>query len=772
MDFIDLIIIALFLIATFSIGVYYGRGIKTFQTYAVGSRKMSVPVITLSLLATTYGGGILSSAPNDYYHLGLYAFMMDLASPINFYFASRFVLSRMKEFIYNLSIAESMGVIYGPVVRVVTALFGIVMTVSLLTVQVKFGQIVITELLSSHTTDLPSHYTAIALLILSLLFIGYATFGGARSVAVTDVYQFLLFGLCFPVLIFLFLNHTKDFIAGWQKLIALPVYNPIKVFQWNDILKGILIYIFYRTIFPFDPARIHRFYMSSSPQQAVKVFNRSALIRVLLAFLFLSLAISLHISGHVIDRNCNVMRYIIKLAYFPGMHGILVSVIMALLMSTADSNLHVASVLFANDIYPVLIGGNPSLKIIRTASVTIGIVSVIVAWHTSDALIPFLYKAVSVYGPVVTVPFIMTCLGFRPRSIVVLLNMLVHAMVASYRIYVGYVGSEKLVFESIILSVLSLLVAHYILPKKACTGWIGIKDSSIWDLQNQVIKRWLLKQSRKWIGYFNTDYWKAIFPRKQSTFVWLGGYMIISTLIMLYCIKQHYFWPYIYSYMTVMVIGSIIVLYPALHCYQEGGVRLLRKLWPVLLFLLLFVFSMQFLKLSHYRPIVCALWVVNLCLAIVLLSLEIGIMMSFVAIMLHNIVPPSISFRELSLAGFTMLSMEHVLAMLLTTAVVVGFGTYKYLRDQSASKFKVMNLARNYEHTIGIEAIYNKANCHRIDSYYGNQLFQEMIAKLEASHDYLVKHGQQELIQDIAMLRQSMYGFHELFLQKSKTKIV
>ncbi|WP_162534198.1 hypothetical protein [Candidatus Cardinium hertigii] len=112
--------------------------------------------------------------------------------------------------------------------------------------------------------------------------------------------------------------------------------------------------------------------------------------------------------------------------------------------------------------------------------------------------------------------------------------------------------------------------------------------------------------------------------------------------------------------------------------------------------------------------------------------------------------------------------MEHVLAMLLTTAVVVGFGTYKYLRDLSASKFKVMNLARNYAHAIGIEAIYNKANCHRIDSYYGNQLFQEMIAKLEASHDYLVKHGQQELIQDIAMLRQSMHGFHELFLQKSK----
>ncbi|AWN81596.1 hypothetical protein [Candidatus Cardinium hertigii] len=224
---IDLLIIGLFLLITLIIGLYYDRGIKTFQDYAVGNKKMSTMVITLSLIATTYGGSILSSRPEGYYRSGLHALIMDLASPINFYIASRFILLRMKEFVNHFSIAESMGSMYGAVVRVVTAIFGIMITVSLLTVQVKVGQIVITSLLPS---TIASDHATMALTMLSLLFIGYTTLGGSRSVAITDVYQFLLFGLCFPMLIPLFLYHAEDLGSGYQKLMRLPTFNPNSVF--------------------------------------------------------------------------------------------------------------------------------------------------------------------------------------------------------------------------------------------------------------------------------------------------------------------------------------------------------------------------------------------------------------------------------------------------------------------------------------------------------------------------------------------------------------
>lgn len=148
MHAIDLIIIGVFLVITLVIGLYYSKGIATFKDYAVGSSNMSTLVITVSLIATTYDGGILNSRLDGYYRRGLYMLIMDLASPVSFYFASRFIILRMKEFIGDLSIAESMGKLYGTTVRIITAIMGIIMTIAILAVQFKVGLLVVTSLFS------------------------------------------------------------------------------------------------------------------------------------------------------------------------------------------------------------------------------------------------------------------------------------------------------------------------------------------------------------------------------------------------------------------------------------------------------------------------------------------------------------------------------------------------------------------------------------------------------------------------------------------------
>ena len=89
---VNLIIVGAFLSVTLAVGIYHGKGIKTFQDYAVGNRKMSTTVVALSLIATIYGGGILSSRLDVYYRQGFYALILDLTSPINIYLASRFFI--------------------------------------------------------------------------------------------------------------------------------------------------------------------------------------------------------------------------------------------------------------------------------------------------------------------------------------------------------------------------------------------------------------------------------------------------------------------------------------------------------------------------------------------------------------------------------------------------------------------------------------------------------------------------------------------------------
>ncbi|AWN81589.1 sodium:solute symporter family protein [Candidatus Cardinium hertigii] len=770
---IDLLIIGLFLLVTLIIGLYYGRGIKTFQDYAVGNRKVSTMVITLSMIATIYDGGILHSRLEAYYRQGVYALLLDLSSALNLYLASRFIISRMKEFIGHASIAESMGSLYGPIVRMVSGLLGIMMAIAILAAQVKIALNITQKLLPGiHTWPIHSTIVWVSLVIL------YASFGGARSVAITDVYQFLLFGLCFPLLIFICLFYTNPETLGWQKLIDIPSFNIRKVFTWNDTLANVLACFILRSMIIFDPARIQRFYMSFSITQAIKVFNQTAISRIIIPLLFLSVAIALHVGNYNIESGYNVLYYIIDFAHFPGVKGIFITVIFALLMSTADSNLHAASVLFANDVGPFLskrtkhLGKQPSIKVVRVASILIGLISLVVALHTTHVM-HLLIDAAHIYGTTVAIPFIMACLGFRPRLMVVLCSICINAAIAiTYICYNSAQGSiltnlnpfEAIVLEGqkafvfLMVSACILLALHYLLPKLPGTGWIGIPDSSAWDLQNQITKRWWLTRMQRFKMFCTRSYRISVFPTQERTFVAVGCYTIINAIIALCFIQRQYFLPYVYLYMAVMALGTILALYPALHAYQKGGTPLLHNLWPMLLFLLLFIAPLQFAKLGHYSPMVCALWVSNLGLGIVLLSLETSSILLAVALGIHQAIPPYTTCLALASWG---LSIELVLASMLITAAIIGLGIYKYLRDKATAKLNIIELTRTYEQRISLEAIYSQAHWARLDATAGGTLLREMGHALQEISEVLYKQNPTGLRNEIVSFNKKLQKFSD-----------
>ncbi|MDD9140183.1 MAG: hypothetical protein NQ127_04710, partial [Candidatus Cardinium sp.] len=120
-----------------------------------------------------------------------------------------------------------------------------------------------------------------------------------------------------------------------------------------------------------------------------------------------------------------------------------------------------------------------------------------------------------------------------------------------------------------------------LLPKRPHTGWVGIPDSSAWDLQNQITKRWWSARVQQFKILFTRSYRVSIFPTQERTFVAVGSYTILNAIIALCFIQRQYFLPYVYLYMAMMALGTILALYPALHAYQKGGTPLLHGLWPM-----------------------------------------------------------------------------------------------------------------------------------------------------------------------------------------------
>ncbi|WP_243517668.1 MULTISPECIES: sodium:solute symporter, partial [unclassified Candidatus Cardinium] len=453
----QLLHIIVFLVTTLAIGLYCSKSVTTFKDYAVGSRNMSTWVVTISLIATIYGGNFLHTQLTGYYYQGLYMLILSLGSPLRFYLASRFIIVRMKEWLGDYSIAESMGRLCGRSVRILTAIFGIVVTIAKVSAQFKISLIIIESITSCNAPAYSNYYTV----ILGLLVTAYTILGGARSVALTDVYQFCFFTVCLPILTFTLLYNGKNQWINWQKFVNMSQFNLSQVATWDisptwdNSLVHLFTYFIWHSIFTFDPAQIQRFYMSSSIQQATKVFFKSGTIRIVFSFLFLVVIAALYTSGNSVPPKQKILDYIMQLNHFPGIKGLLITSVIALCISTVDAYLHTGSVLFANDIWPFITGSRErtdkySLRVVRISSGLIGIATILITLHMSN-IRQFLNKVFYFYTPSVTVPMIMACFGFRPRSAAVLWSMGINTAMTVYHIFIkGQPIRERDVFLSLI----------------------------------------------------------------------------------------------------------------------------------------------------------------------------------------------------------------------------------------------------------------------------------------------------------------------------------
>ncbi|WP_339043916.1 hypothetical protein [Cardinium endosymbiont of Tipula unca] len=132
----------------------------------------------------------------------------------------------------------------------------------------------------------------------------YAALGGARSVAMTDVFQFLCFGCALPIIGYLLLRYAKIPLAdGWAYFKQLPAtvyrYGPhifsIQEFR-NKALRAIV------ALFSmFSPLAIQRFYMAKSVQQSQKVVLAYVAARAYVYLSMFCLAVLLYLGGACVE---------------------------------------------------------------------------------------------------------------------------------------------------------------------------------------------------------------------------------------------------------------------------------------------------------------------------------------------------------------------------------------------------------------------------------------------------------------------------------------
>lgn len=235
---------------------------------------------------------------------------------------------------------------------------------------------------------------SLAMLIFAVILISYTFFGGFKAVCWTDFFQgmiMLVALLAVPIVILV----TKD--LDYSKLDVVYSYldggalkecvftsNPFKA-SWQEVVSGLTWGLGY-----FGMPHILVRFMSIKNSKLIK---KSATIGIVWVLLTLGAAIAIAYFGRILvgaellpDGNQKLIFIKLVRMIFPGfVAGVLLSAIVAAAMSTADSQLLVASSSFTSDIYkPVFRKSCSDKEILWVGRLVVLIVAVVAYFIASS----------------------------------------------------------------------------------------------------------------------------------------------------------------------------------------------------------------------------------------------------------------------------------------------------------------------------------------------------------------------------------------------------
>lgn len=463
---VDALIFVCFLAVNLCVGLYFGRGVTTMSDYAIGNRNFSTAKLTSTLVATWVAGSFFAFNLTEAYRQGLPFIIMVFGDAFSIMIFGYFYAPRISEFLGCKSVSDVMGKLYGPHIRVITAVSGIAVSIGIIGLQVKLLSNIV-----EWTFNIQGSY--IAAIASTCIVVLYSAFGGIRSVTFTDVFQFITFGTLIPGLCLLI----------WQSDVSMndvsTLFHNDARFTTDEVFTWEWWYLFLWFMVPGMMASpFQRTLMAKNSLQAKKVFIFAGLIS------FVIIAITSWISVLLLAGNPGLVPDKLIVAVLDsysitGIKGLTLAGIAAMVMGSADSAVHTSAVQFSVDIYGTFnrkLTDKQLLFVSRIFAVIMGIVALIIALMPSS-LLELTLLVTNFYLPIVTVPLTLAIFGFRSTSKTVICGMVSgFLMVLFWRHQILPSTGIDSVMPAMFTNLVAIFLFHYLTGQSG--GWVGIKDDS------------------------------------------------------------------------------------------------------------------------------------------------------------------------------------------------------------------------------------------------------------------------------------------------------
>jgi SSS family solute:Na+ symporter len=242
----------------------------------------------------------------------------------------------------------------------------------------------------------------------------YATAGGAASVIAIDRLQFVILMTGIPLLIF-FGVQAAGGVSGAAESLPPSHFN-------LTLSGGVLAGLFFSLMVgeALNPPYIQRMFAG----KGAKTLARATVITAVLSVPFFILTGSAGLLMHAIDSDVPAsmaMPALILRVMPPILRGVVISAMLAIVMSSADTILTAAAVGLSQDTLLPILNRNPTpekrLRIIRLTNALTGIVAMTVALLHNDVfkLLIFSYRF---WAPVIVAPLIGALWGCKTKPAV------------------------------------------------------------------------------------------------------------------------------------------------------------------------------------------------------------------------------------------------------------------------------------------------------------------------------------------------------------------
>ncbi len=582
---IDQIIVGIYLIATLIIGLLVGRETRNISDFAIGKRNFSTVVLLSTVFASVVDGNGTLGLAEAIFSQGPFYCVAFLGIVLSYLGLAWFIAPNFDQFLGLLSSGDILGKLYGPKAKIFMGFATIFESTMLTGIQI----LAMTHILQ-YFFSMPAHLAAFGSSVTILL---YSLRGGIRAVTATDVFQFGILVIAIPLVCGIALSK----IGGLDGLMIATKAAHEKVAGDIDYLKNLAVFASFALPALF-PLTIQRMLMAKHTKQISATFLATGLLSLPFYLVVGVIAISALVLLPDIAPNF-VFPALINEVLPVGVKGFAIAGLLAVFMSSIDSNLNVASVAVIHDIVSPLSKNNISeqskLRIARVASVIIALLSTVFALSFNN-IISMIYFLLCVSNSAFFPGYLVGLLGLRPGINGFWTGLI--AAVGSVFFFTFFIGMFELYagLISIAINVCILLVFHW-------------KEHHLFNVkENLYIKSSLRKPS----FIMHSSPLKTMNLNYCNTFAVLALINAVVPFFFLSTVVEPKNSPYLIAYVISALLAFLIIFR---ETWQRGAEKLFVPLWYLLLIISRPCLSLLMCLHTAFE----AQWILNLVISFFLL---------------------------------------------------------------------------------------------------------------------------------------------------------